>query len=428
LYKLSERLNQLQIPANIFRLENGLTVIHQHLPATPVVVVDVWVKAGASVEPPEWSGMAHFLEHMIFKGSKEIRPGEFDQAIEYCGGVSNAATSHDYAHFYITTAAQSLPETLPYLADILLHAEIPEEEFYRERDVVLEEIRSSYDDPDWIGFQALCDTIYQEHPYRRSILGDEETLMKHTPNQMRCFHRTHYQPENMTVVIVGGVEREIALSLVNQSFSDFALRSECPPHFVDDEPPLIDTRRTNIGLPYLQQARFSMGWLGPGVESLEEAFGLDILSVILASGRTSRLVRELREEKHLVLDINSSFSVQRDSSLFTISAWLEPQYLDVVERIICDRLYQLQKTPISEPELARCKRLLSNDYIFSSETPGQLAGVYGYYNTIATAELAAMYLPQVQKTQPEDLQRLASQYLSPERYAVTTLLPGEINC
>ncbi len=409
--------------ANLFALDNGLTVIHQYLPATPVAVVDVWVRAGAIAEPENWYGMAHFLEHMIFKGTKRIAPGVFDQIIEHRGGMTNAATSYDYAHFFLTSAASYLPDTLPYLADLLLQAEIPDEEFVRERDVVLEEIRSCSDDPDWLGFQALCESIYQRHPYGRSILGSESHLREHSPNQMRCFHRTHYQPENMTVVIVGGIEQDPALALVEEAFAEFSARSECPPRLAEAEPPMIEIRRTQMYLPRLGQARLLMGWIGPGVEQIGDGFGLDVLSVILAGGRSSRLVRELREEKQLVLDIDSSFSLQRDSSLFTISACLEPEHLEEVEKRICDRLLQLQTTPVSEEELARAKRLLCHDYIFSTETPGQLAGLYGYYQTMATAELSVTYPTQIQQFQAKDLQRLANQYLSPERYAITVMHP-----
>ena len=420
---LSEPLTALKFPADIFRLSNGLTVIHQHVPATPVVVVDVWVRAGAIAEPDEWSGMAHFLEHMIFKGTERLPTGVFDSVIESRGGVSNAATSHDYAHFFITTAAQYLEDTLPPLADLLLHASIPDEEFERERDVVLEEIRSCYDNPDWIGFQALGESVYQRHPYGRSILGIEERLLAQTPQQMRHFHATHYQPGNMTVVVVGGVDRESALNLVNQSFQDFPLPVECPKFEVEAEPPLTEIRRQELYLPRLEQARLLMAWIGPGVEQLPDAYGLDLLSVLLADGRSSRLVRELREEQQLVQNISSSFSLQRDSSLFTISACLEPQYLEQVEELICDRLLQLQNTPVSQAELSRCQRQLCNDYTFSTEAAGQLAGLYGYYNTIATAEVAVTYPHQIQRLKASDLMNLAQQYLSPGHYAVTVVKP-----
>ncbi len=421
--QLLPRLESAKLPAQTFTLDNGLTLIHQHLPVTPVVVADVWVQAGTSAEPESWSGIAHFLEHMIFKGSPQVAVGEFDWVIENTGGVANAATSHDYAHFYLTTANNHIEETLPYLANILLHASIPGEEFIRERDVVLEEIRSSYDDPDWFGFQTLCQTLYKSHVYKRSILGEVDLLMQHTPDLMRCFHRTHYQPENMTLVLVGGIEAESAVSLANQAFSQFSIRSECPSSPVEAEPPLIEVRRHQLHLPRIEQARLLMGWIGPGIRDLEVGVGLDMLSVMLAGGRCSRLVQELREEKQIVLDICSQFSLQKDSSLFTITAWLDPQYLDRVEKIICDRVWQLANEPILEAELSRVKRLLLNDYIFSTETPGQLAGIYGYYNTIATVEQCLSYPEIIKQITAVELQQIANLYLSPERYASVILKP-----
>lgn len=420
---MSQLLTALDFPANVWKLNNGLTVIHQRISATPVVALDVWVKAGATLEPDSWSGMAHFLEHMIFKGTDAIAPVEFDQIIENRGGVTNAATSHDYAHFYVTAAASYLAETTQPLAELLLRASIPDSEFDRERDVVLEEIRQAQDDPDWLGFQAMMETVYQRHPYRRSVLGTEELLMSLTPHEMRCFHRSHYQPENMTVVIVGGVEEAQAMDLTSQAFGEFSDRWECPKLVAEAEPPLVEMRRQELYLPRLEQARLMMAWTGPGVEQLESACGLDLLSVLLADGRSSRLVRELREELQLVQAIESSFSLQRESSLFTISAVLAAEDVERVESVICDRLWQLQSELVSEVELLRCKRLLCNDFAFSIETPGQLAGLYGYYNTIAKAELAQSYPTKIQAFEPLDIQRLARQYLSPKHYAAVVLKP-----
>lgn len=423
----------LHFPANLLRLDNGLTLIHQHTPATPVVAVDVWVNAGAIVEPDEWSGMAHFLEHMIFKGTEVLPPGVFDLVIESQGGMTNAATSHDYAHFFITTAAQHLEECLPYLAELLMNAAIPDGEFERERCVVLEEIRQAYDNPDWIAFQSLTESIYQKHPYGRPILGTEEILLGRSPAEMRQFHRAHYQPENMAVVIVGDITQDVALSLVSQAFQATAGPVVCPRCISEAEPPITDIRRQELWLPRLEQARLMMAWLGPGIDSplqglddqLQDAYGLDILSVLLAEGRTSRLVRELREERNLVQAVSSSFSLQRESGLFTISAWLDADNLERVEAIICDRLSELTQVPVSDAELARCKRLLCNDYAFSTETPSQLAGLYGYYSILAKPEIATTYPQRIQAIQAKDLQRLASHYLSPYHYAVTVMKPME---
>lgn len=421
--KLSVIPTASDFPAKVFRLDNGLTVIHQYLSATPVSVVDVWVKAGALRELDAWSGMAHFLEHMIFKGTDKLPPGAFDWTIENLGGMTNAATSHDYAHFFIMTATEYLEESLLPLADLLLNPALPEDEFIRERDVVLEEIRASADNPDWIAFQALMETVYQQHPYGRSVLGDMTRLMERSPQEMRQFHHTHYQPENMTVTIVGGVTQERALALVCRAFQDFPTQHNCPQPRIDDEPPIKEIRRRQMLLPRLEESRLMMAWAGPGVGQIRDAYGLDLLAVLLAEGRTSRLVRELREEQHLVQEISSTFSLQQDSSIFTITAWLEPENIAEVESLIRDRLSQLHSSPIPPNELARGQRLLCNDYAFSTETASQIAGLYGYYQTIANAELAVSYPQQIQSFQPEELQDLAEAYLSPDYYAVTELKP-----
>ncbi len=411
-------------PAKRYRLSNGLLLIHQQVTAAPVVTVDVWVRAGAALEPEPWSGMAHFLEHMIFKGTANLLPGQFDQIIENRGGITNAATSQDYAHYFISTAADQFSATVPHLADLLLNAAIPDAEFELERDVVLEEIRRSFDDPDGVGFQVLLETLYQSHPYGRSILGDAAKLIEHSPQEMRWFHRAHYQPENMTVVVVGDVDWQQTLELVSQAFATFPSRTDCPRLVKSSQPLLHEMRRQVVELPRLGMARLMLGWVAPGVESLRSAYGLDLLAATLTGGRTSRLVRELREERGLVQDINSSFSLQRDSSLFSITAWLDSAQLDQVEAIISDRLSELAAVPIGETELKRSQRLLCNDYAFSTETASQLAGLYGYYSTIAQPELAIAYPQVISSFESVELQQLASQYVSPLRYAAVILQPA----
>ena len=416
-------LTSADFPASIVCLDDGLTVIHQEIPATPVVVADIWVRAGSTAEPLEWSGMAHFLEHMIFKGTDQQAPGSFDYAIETRGGMTNAATSHDYAHFFLTIAAEALPETLPYLADLLLHASIPADEFVRERQVVLEEIRQAQDDPDWLGYQAMTEIVYQGHPYGRPVLGTEAVLSQRSPEEMRCFHQAHYQPQNLTVVIAGGIPQEPTLEMVKHAFRAFAPPTRCP-QSPRPLPQLSRVHRELLRLPRLEQARLIMAWLGPGVDQLEDAFGLDLLSVLLAAGRSSRLVRELREEKQLVRDIGASFSLQKDCSLFTIQAWLDVDQVDRVEAIICDRLTELTDQPLHTIDLNRAKRLICNDYAFSMETPGQIAGLYGYYGSIAQPRLCTLYAPTIKAFDEARLRQLTAQYLTPQRYVSTVLLPA----
>jgi len=413
----------LPFPATINTLENGLTVGHQHMPATPGVVAEVWVNAGAALEPLEWTGMAHFLEHMVFKGTERLVPGMFDYAIETQGGFSNAATSHDYAHFYMALAAEALPTALPYLADLVLHAAIPADEFVRERQVVLEEIRQAQDDPDWIGFQAMSEQVFPNHAYGRPVLGTEEILSQRSPEEMRCFHQAHYQPQNMTVVVTGGVPLEPTLEMVRHAFRAFPSPPPCLAAHIGRIEPWWGVRRQVLEIPRLEYARLVMSWLGPGVDDLDAACGMDILSALLAEGRSARLVRELREERQWVLDIASSFSLQRDCSLFTLQVWLEPDKVDAVEALICDRLSALASCQVSPAELERAKRLLINDFAFSTETPGQLAGLYGYYSVVASAADSYSYPARIRAYTPASLSALAKEFLSANAYASTVLLP-----
>ncbi|MDY7020254.1 MAG: pitrilysin family protein [Cyanobacteriota bacterium] len=421
---MSQLQTALEFPASITKLENGLTIIHQEVSATPVAVVDVWIRAGAIQEPEPWSGMAHFLEHMIFKGTDQIAPGVFDQVIESRGGVTNAATSHDYAHFYITTAEQHFEETLPILAELLLQPKIPDLEFIRERDVVLEEIRQAEDNIDWIEFQAMMETIYSHHPYGRSVLGTPDKLMQREPEEMRCFHQCHYQPENMGIVIVGDVKQERALDAIKHTFAQFPTPRNCPCIGLTPEPQISEIRRRELQLPHAEQARLMLAWLGPNVEQLQDAYGLDLLTVILTEGRTSRLVRTLREELQLVHYLSGSFSVQQQSSFLTINILLDFKQIKTVEALIQDCIAQLHRQPISEAELKRGQRLLCNDYAFSTETPAQLAGLYGYYFTVAQPELSITYPTQIQSFQPSDLQEIAQKYLTLDSYAVTVIQPS----
>ncbi len=416
--------------ANIVYLPNGLTVIHQEMP-TAAVVVDVWVRAGANCEPAEWSGMAHFLEHMVFKGTQRLKPGEFDSAIESQGGITNAATSHDYAHFFITVASEALPQTLPYLADLLMCAAIPADEFDRERQVVLEEILQAQDDPDWVGYQALCELLYGDHPYGRSVLGTAEILAARSPDEMRQFHQMHYQPENMTVAIAGGVSQDLAIDLIKQSFTQFP---ELPtPRLADPQvgtaltlsPGSQTSQHQTLHLPNLEQSRLTMAWIGPGIDQVAATSGLDLISVLLGGGRTAWLVRELREEKQLVEEVESSFFLQQACSVLSLSMWLEGEHIETVEAIVRDRFTTLANQPITADELARCKRLLLNDYAFSTETPSQIAGLYGYYATLAEPSLATTYPHSIQAHSPESLQQLARQYLSAKNYTAVVLRPAE---
>ena len=227
----------------------------------------------------------------------------------------------------------------------------------------------------------------------------------------------------MAVVMIGDVTEQQALDLVNQAFGNFLPPTTYTHLFEVVQPRIRGINRRELRLPYVEEARLTLAWTGPGVEQLRQAYGLDLLSSVIASGRTSRLVQKLREKLQLVHDICSDFSLQRESSLFTISALLEPGHLEKVEALICEEINQLRNELISESELRRSQRFLCNDYAYSTETPGQLAGLYGYYFTVAEPEISVTYPAQIQSFDLLELQAIVKELLNLENYAVMVVQP-----
>jgi len=407
-------------PATIYQRADGLTLVHQEMTAIPVVVTDIWVDAGARHEHPEDSGLAHFLEHMIFKGTDRLLPGAFDRAIEGRGGATNAATSHDYAHFYITTADRDFESTLPYLCDLLLRAKIPDDEFVLEREVVYEEIAQYHDNPDDRLFCTMMASLYPGVAYGRPVLGTRERLAALTPEKMRQFHAQYYQPQNMTVTIVGNISFDRARDAIDRHCSDFRpAAAYCRDRHPSRPAPRTGVSRDILELPNLELARLNLAWHGPGVENLRDGYVLDAIAMLLSGGRSSPLVSELREQRQWVQGIGSYFSLQYDAGLFVISAWLDAAYLQNVEEAIVARIADLRSRPVAPAALARAKRQLCNDFVFSTETPSQLAGLYGYYQILDRADRAFDYPRQIATIEPDEILAVARRYLAPDAYAAT---------
>lgn len=411
-------------PGLVRYLDNGVTLIVRTVPTSQVVTADLWIRSGARTEVPEQSGISHFLEHMIFKGTSRIAPGEFDRRIEGRGGVTNAATSQDYTHYYITVAQRDYAEALPLLADLVCNARIPDNEFEQERLVVLEEIRRSQDNPDRTAYDLLTTNSYKDHPYSRPVLGIPETLMNMTPEAMRQFHRSRYQPGALTVVLVGGLSERELLEVAEPLFAQLPVYKEEAAHVpVAPVLPLSKAQRIEQPQARIENSRLLIGFLGPSAAQPDDILALEVLSVILTEGRTARLTRELREEKGWVRYIGSYCGFSHDPGLFTFSAQLDRQYLEPVEAAIYHQIEQIQQGAFSQEELQRAKRMLLNDFVFGSETPSQLATLYGYYQTVAQLDLAVLYPQQLKNLDAEALVRVAKQYLNPDQAVTVALHP-----
>lgn len=413
----------------IHRLANGLTIIAEQMP-TEAVSLNIWLNVGSALESDDINGMAHFLEHMIFKGTAKLQSGEFERLIEQRGAVTNAATSQDYTHYYITTAPKDFAELAPLQVDVVMNAAIPDAGFERERQVVLEEIRRSQDNPRRRTFHHATELTFDRLPYRRQVLGPAEVVENLTAQQMRDFHANWYQPQSITACVVGNLPVEELIQIVKDSFQTGASKSVNPlasrPQFLTPETPFAEVVRREVTDDSLQQARLIMIWRVPGLNDLPETYALDVLASVLSRGRTSRLVRDLREERGLVSNISASNMSYLHQGAFYISAQLPTENLAVVEAAIAQHLQTLQTDLITELEIAKIRTRTTNSFVFGNETPSDRSGLYGYYHTLLRDLEPAIHYPHyIQAIDAEAVRVAVQRYLSPNAYGIVTIRPKE---
>lgn len=427
----------------IHTLPNGLTIVAEQMPVE-AVNLSIWANVGSAVESDEINGMAHFLEHMVFKGTDRLQSGEFERRIEERGAVTNAATSQDYTHYYITTAPKDFAELAPLQIDVVLNPSIPDEAFERERLVVLEEIRRSDDNPRRRTYYRALETAFEKLPYRRPVLGPASVVAGLTAQQMRDFHRQWYRPRSLTAVAVGNLPVQQLIDIVAEGFDRngkdaFAVNPQweiasdreeltiAPTDAIATqlEPAFTEKVRYEEVDDKLQQARLVMMWRVPGLMQLNDTYALDVISSILGRGRTARLIQELREEKGLVSGISVSNMTFRQQGTFTVSAQLPAENVETVETAIAEHIRTLNNELVRESEIARVGTQVVNRFVFGNETPSDRAGLYGYYQSMMGDLAPALNYPaRIQSLDPLDLQRSAREYLSPDAYGVVVMKPA----
>lgn len=343
----------------------------------PLTCLDLWCKAGSSTERAGEEGLAHFLEHMVFKGSICLAEGEFDQKIEALGGSSNAATGFDDVHFQVLVPPKVLEPALELLLTLVLDPALRSDSFLTEREVVLEEIAQYQDQPDEQVFQKLLESCLATHPYGRPILGFESSLKASNPDQMRSFHKRLYQGRNCCLAIAGAIPNDIEILLKNSRIS--SLENQASDSLQTTKPKEINFQRIrkDINVPRLESARLLMAWLIPSAKEQLVVMGADIATSLLSEGRRSRLVQKLREELQIVESIDMDVTVLEQGSLILLEAYCLEENLEIVELEIRQVLAESICSMPQEQELNRARQLVRNGLFFSLEASSQVAGLAG---------------------------------------------------
>ncbi len=391
-------------------LDNGLRVLVQDDPRNPIVAVQVFYRVGSRNERPGATGLAHFLEHMMFKGTPTYGRGQIARLIEENGGRDNAYTTKDVTGYYTNIAADKLDLVLRIEADRMRHLLLDAAEIDSERKVVTEERRMrSEDDPDGLVYEAMSSLAFKAHPYRWPIIGWMSDIARINRAELRAFYDTYYQPNNAILVIAGDVRVPAALAMVRRHFAA----------------PAIDERRLVVRREQAQLPVVNIAWHVPNHTS-PDAPALELLSTLLSSGRTSRLYQKLVYEKRMVLGAGGDYSYfSLDPSLFWFyAAPLPDQAPEAVEQALVDEIERLKQEVVPEEELARARNQIEASFVWQQDSVFSRASVLGRFEMLGSWRLLDDYLPRLRAVTAADLQRVARTYFPLDRKNVSILLPA----
>lgn len=399
------------------RLANGLEVCLVRSPQAPIVASAIFYRAGCRDEEPGAGGMAHFLEHLMFKGSARYGPGEIDRLTQSLGGSNNAFTSHDVTAYWFVFAADRWPEALAIEADRMRGLRLDPAEIDAERRVIVEEIAMYQDEP-WDALElAVQAAHYGDFAYGRPILGTAAELAGQDRERIADFHRRYCVPGNATLVVAGDLAAD-TLARVEEAFGD--LRGEAPVRRPAGSPPPLGSLG-RLERRHGDVARLLLALPAPAPDDPAHA-GLRLLATVLAEGRGSRLERRLVDEGELCLSVSASLSDHQLAAHFAIAAELVPGADPArVEAIVFEELRDLAARPLAEEELGRARQVFLADWAWGQERIHQQAVAAGLALAMFDLGQPERLLDAALAAGPQTLCALAATHLEPERGGVLGL-------
>ena len=421
LFFLRVKSPQLDIQKRV--LDNGLTLLILEKHDIPVVSSTIWYHVGSVNETKGQTGISHFLEHLLFKGTPKYGKGAIDSLTAANGGYNNAGTIFDYTMYYFNFSSDRWELALELEADRMRNCLFDPQEFEAERKVVLEEFKQQKDSP-WGDLAIEVEkAMYPGHPYQHPVIGWQEDLERITPKEVQEYYRSYYVPNNATLVVVGDVSADIVTDRVAQHFADIPANLKLPELHAELQEQHEEQRMTIYQESHLK--RLQIGYRGVTLAN-DDCYALDVLDQILSHGKTSRLYQRLVEEEQVVNFIDSYNHPRRLPGVFYLFAALRPGVeSDVVERMIDEELYRIQHESISEQELQKARNVITADFIFEKETASGLAHALGEYEVLHRHEYIHDYAERIEDVSAEDVQRVAREYLKKEHRTVGWALPKD---
>jgi zinc protease len=404
-------------------LDNGLRVLLIEDHRSPIVSFQVWYRVGSRNEQRGATGIAHMLEHMMFKGTPTHGPREFARLVEQNGGQDNAFTTEDVTSYFVDIAADRVDLVIDLEADRMHNLLLDPKEIASEREVVIEERRTrTEDDPGGFLGEEIGSLAFKAHPYGSPVIGWMEDIKRITPGEIRAFYKTYYIPNNAMVVAVGDFKAPEALAKIKRAFEAIP-RGPDPPPVLAVEPPQNGERRTTI----MKQAQLPIVYIGFHVpnHASADAAALELLSTILSSGRASRLYRELIYQRQLALDAGGDYSyLSVDPNLFWFWATPMPgQTPETLEKELLGEIARLGKEPVTEEELQRAKNQVESSFVFQEDSVHRRASLLARFEMIGGYALKDAYLAKIRAVTAADITRVAQAWFPEHKKNVGILLP-----
>ncbi len=402
------------------RLPNGATLLVKETRSNPVVSLNIWVEAGSVDERPDERGMAHLIEHMIFKGTKRRGVGAISREVEGAGGYLNAFTSFEHTCFFVVLPKQQIRKAMDVEFDAYFNSTFDASELEKEKEVVFEEMRMRRDDPWSWSWELMFRTLFRKNPYRWPVIGDPGILRKVPRESLMRYYQTHYVPRNTVVAVVGDVQTRDVIRWTKEMFKMGSSRTAPKRHFLREPKPSGLRMRWEEG--DVQQTYVSLGF--PSVSLFEsDAPAMEVLDSVLGDGNSSRLNISVREAKQSADEVGTDHFLGKYGGAFVVQGLTDQKRL---EPFLCDimaEVRELNRRGVSEEELAKVKNKLRASKIFEKQSVDGQAKSLGYWELLGDYRKEEEYLKALEAVTSGDLQRVAGKYLHPARATLVVYHP-----
>ncbi|MDR1497709.1 MAG: insulinase family protein [Puniceicoccales bacterium] len=404
-------------------LSNGLDIFFAPEHTGSVVSVQAWVKTGSIHEGDLLgSGLSHYLEHMVFKGTKKFHCREIARNIQRAGAAINAYTAFDHTVYHVDGPAECTDTALEILADMLFHPLIKDDDATRERDVILREIAMRDDDPDSVLAEAALAGAFHTHPCHLPVIGLRDAFASLTPEQLRTYHKARYVPNNIVLAIAGALEPETLFSLVEKHFGSQPASALGNP-YIPTEPLQLAPRHLTLRNDNVQVLRGCALWRIPGIRHPDSP-ALDIFSMLLGRGESSRLYRKLRDELGLVHEIDAANWSPSDHGILWTSYTADTGKRGEIETAITTLVKSILNEGFRENEFAKARRACLVAFLDSRSTVSGLASQLGAQTVIiGDPGYPRLYFDRVQNLTPENVIQAALRHIRPEFLTLCAMEP-----